>query len=672
MINYEKTLFRTNNAVALCEEMKTWSPYGKASTLNFSRNAQSGYLFHDSANAIRDIAMPASDTKLCIVEIGKGHYAVELNISPSLSYIAEANSNGYLRAGKFGIDPISNKINQGAIRSLHTTDRSFIMAALIMAFGASDMSKLTSDQKKEFNEAFSNLKSLGICPSTQDNVYQLCDFLYWGINSKDKLIPIEEAAFDAGNIVMIPDQRLQTGTFRGNIYTGTPVLLFGSTSEEDKTSAGTVLYLMNLPEVQAYREAHINDFTEQERFLIPDPETDMDVADDALVVPEVETLVLHYVGTKNDAKPFVNFSWRGVTGYGKTTGCRQIARILGKPYVVQACSDDTTTADFLSKFVPVNQEEETIDSLPSMEDMTKNPILTYQKLTGVTDMEATPQMCLTAAYQQACISKLLQAKMAADVAKAERDQIYRDAEEIANEAILSATEVWQIEEARKAEKKEKDLADAKYVAALKAVNSFSVENEGAPKFKLVEAPYAQALRRGYLVEIQEASRIRKQALVGLNAYSYTGALITRENGESFRRHPEAMVIFTDNVGYQSCRPIDPSVIRRWDENLTTTDLDKQFVMDRIERNVGFGNKKLLSDMYDAWKKVFDICRNQQIDQGSCTIIELEKWVQLVKLDGQESIRKNLRTAVINKCSEVEEEQDEIFDTVTKTCRILAA
>lgn len=671
MIKYEKSLFGTNNNVAKAKEFDRWTLYGAASSICKSQQ-KAGKLFPDTANALRDIAMPDKETKLCIVEVGTGHYAVEMNLSPNVSLVAEANRYGYLRAGKFGVDPLSNEINQRPITALHNMDRSFIFAALIMAFASSDMSRLTSSQRDEFEQSMNRIKLQGICDNTKDDVYRLCDFIYWGINSDEKLIPIEEAAFDAGNIVQIPDRRLQKGTFRGKIYTGTPVLLFGNDSEEVNFGHMTMKQLMELPAVKAYREAHEDDWTEEERKMIPDPAFDPDVADDALVMPEAVEILMDIVQTSGDKKPMRNFSWRGPSGYGKSTGCKQVSRASGKPYLTQGCNDETMTESFMEEYVPESRDEAIISELPTMQDMMKNPILTYQKLTGTFDLDATPEMCLNAAYQQIGLGKKLQAKVAEETARFERERAYREAETETDRVILEATEMAQIEEARQAEKEAKDLADAKYTTALKTTAQFFEENSDALHLKLVEAPYARALRNGYLVEIQEASRIRRAAIVGLNPFDQVGALITKKNGETFRRHPEAVCIFTDNIGYLTTRGIDQSAIRRWRQDFGTSELEKQFVMDRIEWNVELGDNELLSDMYDVWKQIADICREKQIDRGSCTIIELENWVQKIKHRGVAELRQTLRSSIINKCTDNDDEREDIFDTVTKTCRILAA
>ena len=653
------------------EEMKTWDFFleGVTSKLNPKRSQGSAQLSNETASAIRDIAMPAPDTKLCISEVGKGLYAVEL-ADGDVSYIAEANGNGYLRAGKFARNPLTGKIDQSPIENLKKKDRSFIMAALLLAFNASDMSRLADDVKQEFEELMCSIKLQGICDDTKEAVYKLCDFLYWGVNFGG--IPIEEAAFDAGNIVQIPDQRLQKGILRGKVYTGTPVLLFGDDSDENNQRR-TVADLMKLSSIAVYREKSLAGLQEWEKEMVPNPTTDPDVRDDALVMPEVVDLAAHFVGTRDETKPLNNFSWRGVTGYGKSTGCRQLARILGKPFVVMSCSEETSITDFLDEYVPVDETDEAICELPTWEEMEQNPVITYRKLTGIGDFEATPEMCLQAAYKKIALSGKMKAVVTEASAKAERDQEYADAERCTNEVLMDGCfDLEAIQRARDEELRRKQAADEKYIAVVKAASKYADSGAGTPKFKLVESNYAKALRYGWLCEIQEPSRIKKTGvLVGLNEYSRPGAMVLRKNGRSFVRHPEALTIFTDNIGYQSCRPIDPSVNRRWAENFMTSELEKDFVLERIEGNVHLGDQELLSEMYDAWEKIHTICMDKQIDRGSCTIIELENWVQLVKVEGREALRKTCRNAVIHKCTEIPQEQDEIFDEITKINRLLA-
>ena len=72
------------------------------------------------------------------------------------------------------------------------------------------------------------------------------------------------------------------------------------------------------------------------------------------------------------------------------------------------------------------------------------------------------------------------------------------------------------------------------------------------RYKFVESNYVKALEHGYIVEVQEISRIRDAGvLVGLNEYDRAGAMIPLVDGRFVRRHPDAMVVYTDIMGFWS-------------------------------------------------------------------------------------------------------------------------
>lgn len=658
-------LLQANNNIRLAECFKGCNAYGgHASKLNSQPNG-SAYLFPEMANAVASLA-GGKAAPICVVHVGGTQYAAEMVISGK-SYICEVNADGRVRAGIYAKNAITGKIDSSPINGLKLTDKSFLFAAMLEAMG----SVLPEDASTEFSSCMAVLRLRGIEESTKEYVYILCDCLKQALSQE--IFKIEDSSFENGSIRKIPAGRLEQGTFKGGVLCGTPVLLFGEHGAKSKAGGFTMKEIMDLPMFKAYRESH--PVSEWEKKLIPDPATDPDVADDALIVPEVFPICSHYVGTENDPKPIVNISWRGITGYGKSTGSKQSARILGKPFVVYPCSDETTTADFLDWYVPDTEEKaSTTTYLPTIHEMTDDPVGVYEQLTGEADFSATSEMCLAAAYKNASSNQEVAVMLAAVLAKSERDKEYMIAEIECEEVMMDDTSEYdERQEARQKEKERKEAADRKYEETIKALSSVKKVDNGAPKFKLVESPWAKAARYGWLCEVQEASRIKKPGtLVGLNEYSRPGATIVLANGDSFKRHERFLCIFTDNIGYDSCRPIDPSVIRRWDESYTTSKLDKKFVLERIEHNVSLGNNKLLSDMYDAWDKIADFCRKKQIDRGSCTIVELERWVQLVKLEGPDSLRKNCITAVINKCSELPEEQEEILDAVSATCALIAS
>ena len=166
-------------------------------------------------------------------------------------------------------------------------------------------------------------------------------------------------------------------------------------------------------------------------------------------------------------------------------------------------------------------------------------------------------------------------------------------------------------------------------------------------FKLVESPFVVALSRGYILEIQEFSRIKDSGvLVGLNEYDRPGAMIPLVDGGYTRRSENALVVWTDNVGYASCRPVDPSVIRRWSMVIDSYDLPNADVK-----------------MYEKWVTLQAFLSDKDITEGSCSVTELEMWAAAVMLDGYKNLAENAESTLISKATSDRKEQELIRSSV---------
>lgn len=183
---------------------------------------------------------------------------------------------------------------------------------------------------------------------------------------------------------------------------------------------------------------------------------------------------------------------------------------------------------------------------------------------------------------------------------------------------------------------------------------------GAARFKLVESNYVKALRNGWICEIQEMSRIKDAGtMVTLNEYDRAGALIPLVDGGSARRAENAMVIYTDNVGYSSCRAVDPSVMRRMDLVLSSYELSDEAVKKRVIYNTGCDDDRQLDSMLDVWKNVIDYCRSNEITEGEISVNELERWVACTAMD-KSGFMEFCRECVISKASPDRDTQEEIW------------
>ncbi|MCR5665949.1 MAG: hypothetical protein K6G01_03905 [Eubacterium sp.] len=457
---------------------------------------------------------------VCLVKISDTSYAVEAVVSEGI-LLATLSANGRIR---------------GAIRK---DDGSFIAVPNLENDTAFDTTAFIVGflpiLREKFPEVGEILDSLETSYNHQEDfaakdLYKLSDSLEHLFT--DRRFETDEKG---GNIALLEEKTIELGGLCYNkVLAGCPTIL----AEDQATSANENLTVAQAKAEFAEFSSKFN-WSEAERDLIP-------VFDDDFAVP-VETLKIarRYVLSAGEKRPMVNFMWRGVTAYGKSTGVEILACILDMPLLRVTCNSNMETQDFLSDFVP------------------------------------------------------------------------------------------------------------------------NTDTSGdAPRFKHVESNFVKALTKGYIVEVQEISRIKDSGvLVGLNEYDKAGSIIPLVDGSYLRRLAQSMVVYTDNVGYNSCRPIDPSVIRRMSFIIDSYDLPKDKALARLELNTDVHNHGILEKCYNVWLKIRDYCYTKGITDGSISLSELEMWVLAIKLDGYQNFRQNCVECVVAKATNDMEEQDEIITGV---------
>ncbi|MBO5177790.1 MAG: AAA family ATPase [Lachnospiraceae bacterium] len=284
-----------------------------------------------------------------------------------------------------------------------------------------------------------------------------------------------------------------------------------------------------------------------------------------LIPQEVVTICKHAFLTTNSSQPMRNFMMRGPAGTGKTEGAKAIAAGLGLPYLYYTCSANTEIYDFLGQMLPeTDGKQEMVAEYPSFTDIQMDPPSAYKKLTGIYDEEVT---------DVEVFNKLMEV-------------MERDAKTLVN------------------------------------------DNAGGQKFRYVETPLIQAIRNGYLIEIQEPTVIANPGvLVGLNALLDRCASITLTTGEVIHRHPDTVVVITTNNSYAGCRDMNQSVISRMNLILDVETPDVGTLAERTMLVTGCTDKTMVTDMAAAVQEISERCRETMINDGSCGVRELISWVQ---------------------------------------------
>lgn len=375
--------------------------------------------------------------------------------------------------------------------------------------------------------------------------------------------------------------------------------------------------------------------------------------DNMPVMPEVIRMANRIVKTRNDKNPVVTGMWRGETGFGKSTGMRQLACILNIPFFTQTCHPAMEASEFLSSWVPAEEADE--------EDDIHLDVCTCS---NIIPRPSNPEPTVEWAYHHVL-----------EMDTAERKRFLCDRDNFFMQAVMDQN---MAEEALFGKVFEAELSDLcsiytsvvmefqksiyeKKLESLEMVaGKVSAESEGknpGPQFKMIIAPYMKAMTRGYMVEIQEASRIRDSGvLVSLNEFDRPGAIMHLANGKPVVRHKDAIQVTTDNVGFSSCRPLDPSFIRRNGFIIDSYDMAEDVIKYRVKANTGVTDDALVNLAYKLWLSVRETCAQNSITDGSTSPVELERFVQAVKYDGEESLAANLDDCIISKATSSIEDQ----------------
>lgn len=335
------------------------------------------------------------------------------------------------------------------------------------------------------------------------------------------------------------------------------------------------------------------------RMLTPEEELTVPVLPDWYIIPqEVKRICEHAKITTDTVQPMRNFLLRGPAGTGKTEGAKAIAAGLHLPYRCLTCSANTEVFDLLGQILPDADGKRTAleRQYPSFQDIMLDPAGAYEKLTGTYDENVSED----AVYKQLI------------------DTIFDEMHE--------------------------------YYAA----------KTSQQHFRYVDTPLVEAIRNGYLIEIQEPTVIANPGvLVGLNSLLDRCNSVFLPNGETIQRHPDTVIIVTTNNDYAGCKPLNQSVISRMNLVLDLDQPDEETLVERVLGITGCKEKKTVQTMARIVQAISEYCRENLITDGCCGVRELISWVQsyMVCGDIRESAHYTIlpsATADANSRTEVEE------------------
>ena len=447
----------------------------------------------------------------------------------------------------------------------------------------------------------------------------LCDNAYRRI--KDDTCPahINITVDKSGNLMRVSQGQLDSGSFVPTSVTAGEFTIFAKTGPAVIKKAGVVVEHTDF--VGKYPLTPGRTLSALELSLIPKlPEW-------YIIPPEVVDICKHAQKTTGRPMQMRNFLLRGPAGTGKTMGAKAIAAGLGLPYMKYTCSANTEIFDFTGMIFPetdavstgsseLDREREILKSmggisyanvaklmrLPDLDDMDYDPAGVYQALTGVENLAATVQDCMSVVLEK--VTEKVQA--------------------------LS----------KRAENRQ----------------------SSGQNYTYVETDFVKALKHGYLVEVQEPSTIiQPGVLVGLNSLLEQEGSITLPTGEIIRRHPDTVVIVTTNVSYEGCRQMNQSVVDRMSLVKDIELPEPEVMVQRAMAVTGCADEYLVSQMVQVVNDMADYCRKNSITDGTCGMRSLIDWVISAEISGDPYL--SAKYTVISKATADEEDREALITTI---------
>lgn len=447
----------------------------------------------------------------------------------------------------------------------------------------------------------------------------LCDNAYRRI--KDDTCPahINITVDKSGNLMRVSQGQLDSGSFVPTSVTAGEFTIFSKTGPAVIKKAGVVVEHTDF--VGKYPLTPGRTLSALELSLIPKlPEW-------YIIPPEVVDICKHAQKTTGRPMQMRNFLLRGPAGTGKTMGAKAIAAGLGLPYMKYTCSANTEIFDFTGMIFPetdavstgspeLDREREILKSmggisyanvakllrLPDLDDMDYDPAGVYQALTGVENLAATVQDCMSVVLEK--VTEKVQA--------------------------LS----------KRAETRQ----------------------SSGQNYTYVETDFVKALKHGYLVEVQEPSTIiQPGVLVGLNSLLEQEGSITLPTGEIIRRHPDTVVIVTTNVSYEGCRSMNQSVVDRMSLVKDIELPEPEVMVQRAMAVTGCADEYLVSQMVQVVNDMADYCRKNSITDGACGMRSLIDWVISAEISGDPYL--SAKYTVISKATADEEDREALITTI---------
>lgn len=309
-----------------------------------------------------------------------------------------------------------------------------------------------------------------------------------------------------------------------------------------------------------------------------------DVGPQYVLSPLFENFAMDIQESTSFEKPFRSICLWGPAGTGKSTGVEALAQMWNLPEVKFGCNPDTSALDITGTFVPNTTKH---GNISTSELCAKLGLPTFEDITF--DFKGSYQKLFgedpdSMSTKDDCYSEL-----------------------------------------------------AKRLMASKSAG-------GASDFVFVPSAIAQAMKYGWVCEIQEYLAIKRQSVLQVlnsaNEDDWRKAILRLPTGEVIHRHPDCVLVFTANRGY-SQNDMEQSVYSRCSlkhkvPNPSSEEMAKRVVLEtnfpvEVLKQPNGSSKPIITLMVEAMQAIVKHCKDEDISSGVTGPRELSAWAKKVMI-----------------------------------------
>ena len=322
-------------------------------------------------------------------------------------------------------------------------------------------------------------------------------------------------------------------------------------------------------------------------------------SDSIIVSKEAKSIAKCCKETSEDILPARTFMLTGPAGTGKSTTAAMVAHLCGLPFVRQGLGPDTDKFDLLISTQPntancassINELCEK-SGLPTLSDLQFDAVGYYNEMTGKTAIE-----------KDGCV--------------------------VVDGQLIS-------------------MEEFVYMATEKWINTvLPISNNANQQFAFVHSPIVEAAQKGWVVEIQEPTLVNNPGELGLLNSLLEEGVITLPNGEIIRRHPDNIVIFTTNYGYEGTGSLNQALRDRCRKEYRINLPAEPELVERVMARSGNTNKEQVTEMVRFVGHLKKLQKEQLVGDGEIGERSLIAWAaDSIRNDPYESCIED----VINKAA----------------------